>query len=765
MTNDETKNNTLLKRRKRAIILAAVAVVLIAVAMIFILEYANSFVYTDPADGTDYYVRKRDGEFKLYDADGNLLPIAENYSGVTPHYITAAGTLVEVDPETGTCTTFSMVDTESSEVFQWKSRIQIYPYLGLEDMIAIELHNTTGSYGFYRINPTTGELDAESNFVLSASPETVFDDSLFAKLYVSAGNSLTLRKLENPDVNGNGAFEEYGLVAETRVNEDGEEYWYEPSYYIVTAVDGTKHKIIVGDRVIPNYFTASDGIEVTLGGYYAQYVNLTSGTEVARNAVYILDHNTGMMLAPIEEYVTPYLTYPMTSTDYLYVEDFTIKERKKDASVTDETIYDSKISFSYIDMALRENTIKESFPFEFHLDMSGYTPSSSTLDIALSSLNSPSYVQVCKFQPTPADLAEYGLFAETGETDENGEKVYEIFSRYMLSFDYIKKDQTTNTLQGKVRQIILISEKNEDGNYYAYTYYSPITVDSNGQELVEVETSYQMIIEIEGSSLAFLEWERLSWISTHLVDTDICFVEDITIETPDYNAFFDLDNSLSDYSADMRTAHLMVNASDSLGHSFKTFGRLVVTDKNGYTWYITTTGLEVYSGSEKMQVSSDVLYYAYNLLDDQAKCRTGYIECADYRVEVNADSIRILYNSGKVETMVRYSTTLFRDFYETLIYTSISDSYELSAEEEAALINDPDAWLMTITLNADDEESVENSTSITKVIKFYRVSGRKAYVTINGEGGFYVLTSRLEKIVSDAQKFMEMQPIDPMAKL
>ena len=274
-----------------------------------------------------------------------------------------------------------------------------------------------------------------------------------------------------------------------------------------------------------------------------------------------------------------------------------------------------------------------------------------------------------------------------------------------------------------------------------------------------------MIIEIEGSSLTFLEWERLSWISTHLVDTDICFVEDITIETPDYNAYFDFDNSLSDYSADMRTAHLMVNTTDSLGHAFTTFGRLVVTDKYGYTWYITTTGLEVYSGSEKLQVASDVLYYANNILDNQAKCRTGYIECADYRVEVNADSVRILYNSGKIETLVRYSTTLFRDFYETLIFTSISDSYVLTPEKEAELINNPNAWLMTITLNADDEESVANSTSITKVIKFYRISARKAYVTINGEGGFYVLTSRLEKIVSDAKKFMEMQPIDPTSKV
>ena len=37
-------------------------------------------------------------------------------------------------------------------------------------------------------------------------------------------------------------------------------------------------------------------------------------------------------------------------------------------------------------------------------------------------------------------------------------------------------------------------------------------------------------------------------------------------------------------------------------------------------------------------------------------------------------------------------------------------------------------------------------------------------ITINGEGGFYVMTSRLEKIVSDAKKCIALQKIDPQTK-
>ena len=221
-------------------------------------------------------------------------------------------------------------------------------------------------------------------------------------------------------------------------------------------------------------------------------------------------------------------------------------------------------------------------------------------------------------------------------------------------------------------------------------------------------------------------------------------------------------------TSDMRTAALAILGKDSLGNQLQTLGRLTVTDKNGYTWYITATGLEVYRGEKQMDIAKDVGYYAYNVMGAQAKCRTGYIECADYRVEVTADTVRVIYNDGTTPDTVfaRYSTNLFRQFYQTLLFTAIVDSYEMTEAEEAALLNDPDAWLMTITINVDDSSSAgaDNATKRTDVYSFYRISSRKAYVTINGEGGFYVMTSRLEKILADADRFMNLELIDPMTK-
>ena len=84
------------------------------------------------------------------------------------------------------------------------------------------------------------------------------------------------------------------------------------------------------------------------------------------------------------------------------------------------------------------------------------------------------------------------------------------------------------------------------------------------------------------------------------------------------------------------------------------------------------------------------------------------------------------------------------------------DTYELSAEEEAALLADESRVILTM--------KVTDTDGGVKEMKFYRLTARKAYLTVNGEGGFYVMTDRVEKIISDSQKFFSNTPIDAMSK-
>ena len=107
-------------------------------------------------------------------------------------------------------------------------------------------------------------------------------------------------------------------------------------------------------------------------------------------------------------------------------------------------------------------------------------------------------------------------------------------------------------------------------------------------------------------------------------------------------------------------------------------------------------------------------------------------------------------------TYVRYATDLFRRLYQTLTVSTLESSYELTAEEEAALIADPSKHILTITIK--DVEGTET------VYSFYALTSQKTYITVNGSGGFYVLPSRVNKFISDTQKFFRFEPIDPDAK-
>jgi len=161
------------------------------------------------------------------------------------------------------------------------------------------------------------------------------------------------------------------------------------------------------------------------------------------------------------------------------------------------------------------------------------------------------------------------------------------------------------------------------------------------------------------------------------------------------------------------------------------------------------------SGTE-VEIDSD--YYAYNMLGTQVKVLRGYIDCIDGRkVEVTPDAVTVTYSDGSKVTYVRFATELFRKFYTTLLTGQIENSYEMSKEDEAALLApESGAWQLTLT--------IKDTEGGTKVVSFYELTPLKSYITINGNGGFYVMTTRVNKFASDAQKFFANQEIDPNAK-
>lgn len=754
------KKTTLMKRRKLAIIVSIVAVVALVFALVWVLDYVKTTTVTD-VDGTEYYIRYRDKEYALYDTDKKTkLPTDDEYG----YYVTHADTLVEVDAETGEYEIIAVVDTEGNEQVGFNQRLLMFPHIEKANIRKLEVHNEEGSFTFVRMNTDTGKQDDDSDFVIKQSPLVSYDQEMFASLYVSAGYTLTTMKIEDPIKDENGEFSEYGLVPISgRVRnvvdettgepvtdkETGEyvveEYDYVPAYYILTDKSGNEYKVIIGDAL------------VTGGGYYVQYVDMSGGEEVKRDAVYVLSSDFGdTMLAAIEDFVTPQLTYPMSMNDYFDVEDFFVFNKKADYTPDKEItdVYEAVVGFSYIPLSERENTIKSSEPYVFSgYSLNGYTPSSDNINSCLQSIYEPSLVKCYKLSPTGKDMYDCGLAVEV--TDDEGNTTYELAPEHLISFKYDITDDDGNVTE-TILQYVYVSRDPEDpnGSFFAYTEVYSVDGKGNSDKLLY---TLDMIVEVQAHTFEFLSWDAYDWINSGYINLNIAFCEKITLSSPNYNATFELDNSASNTTESTSSTNLKINAYDSNGNSLSTFSVLEVYDESGNRWVISATEIKCY-GSTGSELKIKTAYYDYNAMGTQTRVVSGYIQCKNGdKVYVSADEVRVdSLDDSKDVTYVRYDTNLFRQFYKTLLYASISNKYLMTEAEETELIGDSGKWLLTMTiLNSEGEETTYS---------FYRLTSRKAYITINGNGGFYVLSNRVDKFISDAQKFFANEMIDATAK-
>ncbi len=749
----EKKKRTIQKRRKIAIIACAALIAVLAVALVFILDYVRTSTFVDRADGTEYYIRYRDGAYALYDTDKKTkLPTDEQYG----YYVTHVGTLVGIDAETGEVTRTIYVDTshlEGAEQLGVNDLLIMFPHVEKDDIRSVKVVNDNGkhTYEFARYNQETFLRDDNGEFAIVGSPMTAFDLDLFSSLHVSAGYAITSGKIQNPIKDENGAFSEYGLVPEKRIDDEGNEYDYVPTYYILTEKSGKQHKVIIGDRL------------VTGGGYYAQYVKLEGTTEIPFDAVYTFGtHIADSLLKPIEDYVTPTLTYQMSMNTYMDVQYFTLNKRQPSG-----VDYDQIVSFSYIDMSERENTSKEHQAYRFEegpspaSSLKGYRPADENIATCLGTLYNPSYVGIHTFMLNDEALVDAGLLRpltnEDGspKLDENGKQQYEECADYVLTFYYTPLDENNKPLT-PVQNVIMISGPNEDGNYYATTEIW----SKNAKGEYEFAYSTNMIVELDGLSMDFLTWDSYDWISSSYMKVDIVYCDTIKIETPGYSATFKLDNSLSDQKDGKSSALISITGSDSLGNATKTFAQKVLKDRYGVTWVISADAIKVYD--QLGQVITDEypgIHFEKTSLDDQTQVYTVGIECENGdKVYVYADTIETHKASGGVEREIRYQTSLFRDLYQTFGYASIKDSYPLtdwSDEKKAQLLSDENC-IMTLTFTTIEGEEY--------VYRFYGLTSRKAFMTLNGNGEFCVNPQRLDKFVSDCQRFFKLEPIDESAK-
>ena len=240
MTNGKVINESTAKLRRRRsvakmqrnwIIALSVIVVLLIVAFC-VVDYIVGLVYFEDYDGTTYVIKQKNGIYVMCEKGGDTLELSVSAepSKNLYIYVTALGTEVEVDHETGVSTVYSVVDTEEGEEVGTANRIQMFKQIKQDSIDKLEIHNEHGSFTFY--------VDKDGDFQIKGYEGTPYSQVMFSSLAVSCGYSLSTRKIQDPIKDANGLYTEYGLAPETRVDDEGKEYQYEPCWYRITDLDG-----------------------------------------------------------------------------------------------------------------------------------------------------------------------------------------------------------------------------------------------------------------------------------------------------------------------------------------------------------------------------------------------------------------------------------------------------------------------------------------------------------------------------------------------
>ena len=519
------KKRSMLKRQKIAIaVLAAVSVALIITFVIVSqLIAVYTFVDTYTKDGQvyndKYYVKRLDGVYKLFDADGNLMET----NGIldTVFIARGSGNQYKIDPETGEHTLRAVVDAEDGE-YGSGSILLMFPQIRSEYIQSIVMKNEQG--GDYTL------VRNKDGIVIQGfeNSNLEIDQDLYAKLCFSCGYMLSNRKIkanpENPmiplDENGNLDYSVYGLdtpqatytISQTlfKKNADGSDMYKNGQYVIAYDDEGNP-------QADPNKtYTVHIGDAILSGAGY--YVRLEG-----RDSVYIVttDYIGETILRPIEELIVPRVVYPVSVTYHSMGKDFHLATIDDWTKGLENAKLDTIVSFTYSELEERKNTVHSTYPYLSGVSvMAGYNINENSAISIFETMYSIEAVSCCRIGLNEDTMREFGLDKNvyyltyatfTGNLDENGNKLY------------------------AKNELFIGSEKTERGTYYV------------------AAVPFDMIVEVDQYYLSFLEWNEMKWYKEAFFFHNIAYMRDIKFEFngqafdfPEDKIYdFILDNSLS----------------------------------------------------------------------------------------------------------------------------------------------------------------------------------------------------------------------------
>ena len=668
------KRRSSLKRQRIAVAIALAAVLLLSAVFAVVYYFTSRTVFYD-WDDTKYYIRDVDGVYIMEDADGNLLPMTED-----KNYITVLGTIIQVNAETGEFKVVAAVPTTGTEAlsfsyYKGEFDVLLYPMLERAQIRSIEVHNEKDAFTFVK--------NEQNDFEIQGYPGIPYNSNMFSTLVTVTGYTSTYQRLDiakayekdektgeylYPEYDGfrQKGYEEYGLTE----NPDDA-----VNYFIITAMDGTVHKVVLGNETLAKT------------GRYARYVG--------RDEVYVLkeleetEFNTtlsGTLLCVVEDYVKPTAAAALSTNNYFDISNFMLnrveltEEMLKDPDFDVKSILSNIITFSYVPVQLRQGTFYATAPYTGSGEFEGYALNSFKVDDCLQNILDMQGIRTVELLTPEKNEKGAGYFA-----GKYGVK-------YCLEYTHnTKRDSAEKNyaVLESMYQQIWISPMTDAGTYYLYN------------------SLYQMIIEVSYSSLEFLNWKAFDWVETEVFSSNIVYLDRMECFVP----------------------------------GGTTAGK---------------TGLH--------KISFDVDNSA-SLVDWDGDTSSGNLPSDKMKVWASGDSVAL----GEIDTMQ------FRMFYQTLIYSSMggtaSCSKELAQSFREASGNESNEYktadgqspdlVIKMLFNTELDGSGE---TVTRVFCFYNYNrSRQDFITLNGKGDFYMLKSRVEKIIADiGLVFTPETPIKPI---
>ena len=790
---DGRKNKAMWRQKVLAGVLV-VSIVFLAVALavanrlVAIYHLTDRYYDEDNVEQTERYtIKRQNGVYKLFNRQGKLMETTENgytssSDGIRYEVYVAetSGNQYLINTSTGEHETYAIVDYDSDigETLGGtvkNKRVMMFPRIGQDNTYSVEVTNQHGSYKFYRETvENTGE-SAKNKYTTAVRIEgteeslATYDPTLFASLCVSCGYTLMMQKLNLSDpeaprkADSSIDYSAYGL--ENLYDENGS-LTYMPAVYTIVkanyAADGscspsdTSYTVYVGDAILSG------------AGYYVMLQG--------RDAVYIVSSEIEKtVLQPVESLVTPATIYPMTVSTYVMVYDFilgTVMDRPDvdgDPEAGDDVNFIAV--FDFVDLSKRENTIFSSVPYWVNENlglMNGYQFNNDSVSTVLGNLYQMEYIACRVLNPKgPPAEDEEGGETKTGEEEDDFKKYNLDKDVYMLWFKYDPEVANGGSDEENwVDNILMISQKTENGTYYVYSFL------------------YDMIVEVDQYYLSFLEWPQNKWYNQYFFQNNISYMKNLTLTMGNEAYHFDLDN---------RYSYAFYDNGDGTGTVIDLTKGTVRQQSDGtYIYTITKTGVEhrVYF----MDFEAGRTYRDEKTKKIMYRSESGVV----VEVTLSSTNMKVHYNhngeTGELDYTIEHTYTTdtgttktetisaldnFRRLYSKLLWYSIEGDVsekELGADVAAYVANHSSTAEVRYSLedlaSVMNPENYQTNNRRDVVIRLYQYTERKMLLTIEvldgpdavpdptkAQGGFYVLASEMTGIMNAASDLLNQAPL------